>query len=167
MKKIITILIVSCVLTTGLFAFDGNTSASFAYSYNDKGNYLGLSSDSVGYVNNSSFGYYVGTEALFNVKNIEDWKINMLAGPSYRYSFGTSNVSLNVSLGLSASGNKYDFSFGLGSFWGAIWKFNNVFGLNIGTKFGSNFVEVPFNGEGISVTPNFYVTPVIGFNFYY
>ena len=167
MKKVITLLLVSVVITTGLFAFDGQTSANFAYSYNDNNHYLGISSDSVGFFNNSSFGYYVGTDALFNVQNINEWNINMLVGPSYRYSFGQTGVNLNVSLGVSASGSPTSFSFGLGSFWGAEWQFVKNIGLTVGTKIGSNFVEVPFNGDKVTLTPDFYVTPSIGLNFYY
>ena len=167
MKKVITILLVSIVVSTALFAYDGKTSATFAYSYNDGENYLGISSDSTGYFNNSSFGYYIGTDALFSVKSIQDWRINMLVGPAYKYSFGQSGVNLNVSLGVSASGTPNAFSFGLGSFWGAEWQFAKHFGLTTGAKLGSNFVEVPFNGGSMALKPNFYVTPFIGMEFYY
>lgn len=166
MKKVLTVLILSLVITAGLFAFDGSSSASFAYSY-DGNHYLGISSESIGFFNNSNFGYYGSVDALFNVKSINDWKIDVLVGPTYRYSFDESGVKLNVSVGASAAGTNDKFSFGIGSYIGANWSFAEHFGFTIGTKLGSNFVEVPFNGGSMALKPNFYGTPFIGMEFYY
>lgn len=166
MKKILTVLLLSLVITAGLFAFDGSSSASFTYSY-DGNNYLGISSDSIGFFNNSNFGYYGGVDALFNVKSINDWKIDVLVGPAYRYSFGESGVKLNFSVGASAAGTNDKFSFGIGSYIGANWSFKKHFGFTIGTKLGSNFVELPYDSNSLSVKGDFYVTPLIGVNFYY
>lgn len=167
MKKAITIAIVSLVCLTGLFAFEGNTSASFAYDYEDGKNYLGIASDSTGYFGTSSFGYYAGVDALFNVKDINDWCIGLLIGPSYCYKFGESGVNLNVALGLSGEGTPSDFSCGLGAFIGAEWKLTKNFGFGVGTKIGNDFITVPFDGSGISMKSSFFVTPYLGVELYY
>ena len=166
MKKVLTVLILSLVITAGLFAFDGSTSASFAYSY-DGNHYLGISSESIGFFNNSNFGYYGSADALFNVKSINDWKIDMLVGPAYRYSFDESGVKVNIAVGASVAGTNDKFSFGIGSYVGADWSLTEHFGFTIGTKLGSNFVELPYNRNSLSVKGDFYVTPLIGVNFYY
>ena len=40
-------------------------------------------------------GYYAGLNAEFNLKDVDNWKIGMIVGPSYSYSFGDSDVSLD------------------------------------------------------------------------
>ena len=117
MKKVFSILLVSVVLISALMAFDGNTSASLAYSFED-GNNLGLSSENTGYFGSSNLGYYIGIDSVFNVTDISDWEVGMIAGPSYRYSFSESGVTATLALGVSAEGSKDLFAFGVGAYAG-------------------------------------------------
>ena len=103
MKKVFSILLVSVVLISALMAFDGNTSASMSYSFED-GNNMGLSSENTGYFGSSNLGYYVGVDAVFDLTDISDWNVGMIVGPSYRYSFSESGVTAALALGVSAEG---------------------------------------------------------------
>lgn len=167
MKKTIVILVVSLVMISGLFAFDGNTSASFAYTYEDGNHYLGLNSDSLGYFDSSVIGYYAGVDATFNISDINDWDIGMIVGPSCRYAFGDSGVRLNVALGLSAEGTLKRFSCGVGTFFEAEWRMTNNFGFGVGAKLGNDFFTVDFDNGDTSFSSRFFVSPFIGVEFYY
>ena len=70
MKKALAILLISIVMVTALFAYEGSTSVSFAYTY-EEGNKIGISSDTAGYFD-SSLGFYLGVESVFNVKDFSD-----------------------------------------------------------------------------------------------
>lgn len=166
MKKTLMVLFISVVMVTALFAYEGSTSASFAYSYRE-GNYLGISSDNTGYFGSSTVGYYAGVDATFNVKDITSWKIGLIAGPSFRYSFNEARVNVNASVGISAEGTEEHFAFGIGSYLCAEWKATDHFGLGVGVKLGNNFVSVPFNDLSITTNSRFFVTPTVGVEFYY
>ncbi len=57
MKRILSILGVLSVFTYGLFAsFDGFSTVSPSYSVHDGSNYMGLNSDSFGFVNDGPVG---------------------------------------------------------------------------------------------------------------
>lgn len=169
MKKVLIMLVASLVCCCGLFAsFDGFTTVGPSYSFHDGKNYMGLNSDNFGFVNDGPVGYYAGINAEFNLKDVNDWKIGMLVGPSYRYSFGESGVSLDIALGLSMEGTNLGFfSFGVGGYIGADWRINNVFGLGIGTQIGSNFVDVNLANGKFGVSGDFYVSPTLSAIFYY
>lgn len=169
MKRILIMMLASLVCCCGLFAsFDGFTTFGPSYSFHDGNNYMGLDSDSFGFVNDCPVGYYAGLNAEFNLKDVDNWKIGMIVGPSYSYSFGDSDVSLDVALGLSMEGTSLGFfSFGVGGYIGADWRMNSIFGLGIGTQIGSNFVDVNLDNGKFGVSGDFYVSPTLSAIFYY
>ena len=166
MKKVFSILLVSVVLISALMAFDGNTSASLAYSFED-GNNMGLSSENTGYFGSSNLGYYVGVDAVFDLTDISDWNVGMIVGPSCRYSFVDAGVTATLALGVSAEGSKDLFAFGVGAYAGGDWSITDHFGLGVGVKVGNNFVSLPYETKELTLSSRFYVTPVIGVQFYY
>lgn len=169
MKKIISIVSVLALSCACIFAasYDGRTSVGINYSYDD-GSYFGLSTDTVGYVNDGPVGFYIGTDADFRIGDISAWNINMIVGPSYSYSFGDSNVSFEIAGGISASCTSFElFSFGLGGYAGAAWAFSDSAELLLGAKMGSNFVNIPLDNPSISTSGDFYITPQLAIGFTY
>lgn len=168
MKKILCVLGAAIFASTGLFAsFGGHTSADFSYMYNEGGHYLDLASDSLGFASDFPVGYYAGLDAMFNVEDINDWRIGMLAGPAYSYEFGTSGVSFDIAAGLSMSGSPDFFRFGVGAYAGASWRMTEIFGLGLGVRLGSNFVSVSFDSGDVGLDSDFYVSPSVSAIFYY
>ena len=167
MKKVFSLIIVGVVLTAALMAFDGNTSASLAYTFEEGEHDLGLSSQSVGYFGSGKVGYFIGVDADFNIKDESDWNVGMIIGPSFRYAFTDAGVTATVALGVSAEGSAELFAFGVGGYAGGDWQITDHFGLGVGVKLGNNFVSVPFSNTELTVVSRFYVTPVIGVHFYY
>ena len=165
MKKAIIAVLVSLIAVSGLFAFDGNTSAGVAYSF-DNGHYMGLSSDSTGFFG-GSLGYYGGADALFDLTDINNWKIDIMTGPAYRYAFGESGVKLTVAPALSFTGTTTLFSAGLGGYIGADYHFTDNFGMGIGVKLGSNFLNWTYNDLKFSLSGDFFVTPSLKAVFFY
>ena len=168
MKKILSVLSILTLASVCLFAsFDGRSSVGINYSYDDV-NYFGLTTDSVGYSTTSPVGYYIGTDADFKIGDITFWTINMILGPSYRYTFGESGVTFEVALGLSANGNSASlFSFGVGSYTGVSYSINENLDLLMGVKMGSNFVNIPLNNPSVTLDGDFYVTPNFALGFKY
>ena len=160
MKKVFSILLVSVVLISALMAFDGNTSASLAYSFED-GNNLGLSSENTGYFGSSNLGYYIGIDSVFNVTDISDWEVGMIVGPSYRYSFVDAGVTATLALGVSAEGSKDLFAFGVGAYAGGDWRITDHFGLGVRLTVGKNFVLLPYETKELTVSSRWYETPAI------
>lgn len=167
MKKVFSLIIVGVVMTTALMAFDGNTSASLAYTFEEGEHDMGLSSQSVGYFGSSNIGYFIGVDADFNLKDVSDWNVGMIIGPSFRYYFVDAGVTATVAIGVSAEGSKELFAFGVSGYAGGDWKMTDHFGLGVGVKLGNNFVSLPFSSSELTVASRFYVTPVIGVNLYY
>ena len=100
MKRTVLVLICALSASCALFAsFDGHSSLSGVYDYNDGTHYLGIGSDSFGFVNDFPLGYYAGIDASFSTQDISDWRIGMIAGPAYSYDFGDSGVSCDVAAG--------------------------------------------------------------------
>lgn len=123
MKRTVLVLICALTASCALFAsFDGHSSLSGVYTYNDGTHYLGIGSDSFGFVNDFPLGYYAGIDASFSTQDISDWRIGMIAGPAYSCDFGDSGVSCDVAAGISMDGTPDAFSFGLGGYIGARWK---------------------------------------------
>lgn len=162
-------MVVTTVCCSGLFAsFEGFTTVNPTYTFTDGKNYMGISSDSFGFVNGSPIGYYGGVDAVFKLGDASDWKIGMLVGPSYSYGFADAGVNVNIALGLAAEGSSFGFfSFGLGGYLGADWKVTDVFGLGIGTQIGSRFVDVNLNDGDFSISGDFFISPRVSVVFYY
>lgn len=167
MKKVIVILFVSLAFAASLFAIDGYTTVQGAYTYNNGKHYIGLASNSLGYGEGKSIGYYAGVDAAFNAKDIGEWNIGLLVGPSYRYAFGESGVVLNAALGVSGMGAPSYAAAGVGGYVGVDWKLNDGFGFALGAKVGNDFLVVPFDGSGVHLENNFFVTPSLGVSFFY
>lgn len=168
MKRTVLVLICALSASCALFAsFDGHSSLSGVYTYNDGTHYLGIGSDSFGFVNDFPLGYYAGIDASFSTQDVSDWRIGLIAGPAYSYDFGDSGVSCDVAAGISMDGTLDAFSFGLGGYIGASWKLNGVFGFGIGASLGSNFVEVALDDGSFSLDGDFFVTPSLSAIFYY
>ena len=165
MKKALAILLISIVMVTALSAYEGSTSVSFAYTY-EEGNKIGISSDTAGYFD-SSLGFYLGVESVFNVKDFSDWEVGLIVGPSYSYSFSGTGVSIIASVGLSGESTMDHCAFGIGSYFGGEWRETERFGLGVGVKLGNNFVSIPFDNPSITTNSRFFVTPIVGVEFYY
>lgn len=170
MKKIISIVSVLALSCACIFAatYDGRTSVGINYSFDYGVNGFGLTTDTVGYINDAPVGYYVGTDADFTIGDVSLWNINMIVGPAYSYEFEGTNVSFEVAGGLSASTTSFElFSFGVGAYAGAAWSFSDSAELLLGAKMGSNFVNIPLNNPSVYTSGDFYITPqlAIGFNY--
>ena len=165
MKKALAILLISIVMVTALSAYEGSTSVSFAYTY-EEGNKIGISSDTAGYFD-SSLGFYLGVESVFNVKDFSDWEVGLIVGPSYSYSFSGTGVSIIASVGLSGESTMDHCAFGIGSYFGGEWRVTERFGLGVGVKLGNNFVSIPFDDPSITANSRFFVTPIVGVEFCY
>ncbi len=167
-KKIIVLALIALVCASAFAAVDGRTSIGLNYSYND-GNYFGLTTDTVGFINNSSIGYYIGTDAAFGIGNVNAYKIHMQFAPVYRYMIANTAMSIDLALGLSASYVDADlFKFGVGGYLGAEYRVNELTSLMIGAKMGSDFVNIPLkNNPDVTIEGDFYITPYIGVGFCY
>lgn len=111
MKRTVFVLICALSASCALFAsFDGHSSLSGVYTYNDGTHYLGIGSDSFGFVNDFPLGYYAGIDASFSTQDLSDWRIGMIAGPAYSCDFGDSGVSCDVAAGISMAHRMHSHS---------------------------------------------------------
>ncbi len=170
MKKVFMVLMVLAV-SLGLFAadFDGLTNLALNYSYRDGKNLGGMSVDSFGLIGNCNVGYYIGADADFNFKDINNAYITLIAAPYYSYRLENVPMSIDVALGVGASAD-IDKSFGLGiaGYIGAQYclRSSNT-ALIIGTKLGYDMLAVDLHSGDCSFDGAFYVTPAIGVGFCY
>lgn len=168
-KKIISVSLVLALSCACLFAsFAGRSSIGVNYSYED-GNYLGLSTDHIGFINNAPVGYFIGADADFGIAGTPGWRINMLIGPAYRYFFSDVPISVDIAAGLSLGGASKSSSldFGLGAYLGAAWAVTDHMEVLLGAKLGSNFVDINLDNPAIGIKGDFYVTPQIALGFTY
>lgn len=173
MKKILIVAIMSVVLIAGVAAdsFDGLTSVGINYEYRDGENMWGLSSQTFGYVGTCPVGYFVGVNADFAFSAVSDFAIGVIVGPSYRYMFQNVPMSIDVALGLSASGEWIDvndfFGLGIGGYLGATYYMTDNIALMLGCTLGYDMLAVDLNTGDCSFYGNFYVSPSVAVGFRY
>ncbi len=167
-KKILVLAIVSLMCVSAFAAVEGRTSVGLNYSYND-GNFFGLTTDTVGFINDCPVGYYIGTDADFGIGNVSAYKIQMQFAPVYRYMIANTAMSIDLALGLSASYVEADlFKFGIGGYLGAEYRVSDIVSLMVGAKMGSDFVNIPLESNPeVTVDGDFYVTPYLAVGFCY
>ncbi len=148
-------------------------SRSIGGSYQYKGGFhLGsLTSHDFGFINDAPVGYFVGINAGFGDLVDPDWAVNMLVGPAYSYFFPEANLSIDVALGASLSGQWMDegdyFGLGIGGYLGATWHMTSHIALLLGTALGYDILGVGLSNGDVGFNGVFHVAPSLAVGFTY
>lgn len=171
-RKMFLILIVAALATTPMFAsFEGISSIGGSYQYREGSHLGGLSNQNFGFINDAPVGYFVGINAGFGDLADPDWAVNMLVGPAYSYFFPEANLSIDVALGASLSGQWMDdgdyFGLGIGGYLGATWHMTSHTALLLGATLGYDILGVGLSNGDVGFNGVFHVAPSLAVGFTY